>query len=194
MTQDDHTEINPVSVWVARFAHLVPRQGESGGTVLDVACGAGRNARYFLRRGYSILAIDRTIEAVADLAATCGCRIVEADLETGGGLPVAGRRFAAVVVTNYLHRPLFPALIAAVEPGGVFIYETFAQGNEAFGRPRNPEFLLEPGELLEAVSGSLRVIAYEEGAIREPRPAVIQRICAQRWVPGAAIPALNPHN
>ena len=193
MTQDDHTEINPVSVWVTRFAHLVPRQGESGGTVLDVACGAGRNARYFLHRGYSILAIDRTIDAVADLGATCGCRIMAADLESGGGLPVAGRRFAAVVVTNYLHRPLFPALIAAVEPGGVFIYETFAQGNETFGRPRNPEFLLEPGELLEAVRGSLRVVAYEDGVIGEPRPAVVQRICAQRWVPGAAIPTVYPH-
>lgn len=194
MTQDGHTGINPVSVWVTRFAHLVPRQGESGGTVLDVACGAGRNARYFLRNGYSIFAIDRTIEAVADLGATCGCRIVAADLESDGGLPVTGRRFAAVVVTNYLHRPLFPALIAAVEPGGVLIYETFARGNENFGRPTNPEFLLEPGELIEAVRGALRIVAYEEGAIAQPRPVIVQRICAQRWLPGGAIPAINPHH
>lgn len=192
MTQDDHTEINPVSVWVARFAHLVPRQGESGGTVLDVACGSGRNARYFLHRGHSVVAVDRTIEAVADLGATCGCRIVEADLEGGGGLPMAGRRFAAVIVTNYLHRPLFPALIASVEPGGVFIYETFAQGNENFGRPRNPDFLLKPGELLEAVRDRLRVIAYEEGAVVEPRPAVVQRICARNEREGTGPPALYP--
>lgn len=188
MTQDDHTAINPVSKWIARFAHLVPRQGESGGTVLDLACGSGRNTRYFLGRGYSVVAVDHAVDSMADLAATCGCTILEADLETGGRFPVAGRRFAAVVVTNYLHRPLFNALIDAVEPGGVLIYETFAEGNETLGYPRNPDFLLHAGELLEAVRGRLRVIAYEEGRVDEPRTAVIQRICARREPGGPTAP------
>lgn len=186
MTQGGHTALNPVSAWVARFAHLVPGQGESGGTVLDVACGSGRNSRYFLRRGHAVVAVDRTVEAVADLGGTCGCKIIEADLEGAGGFPLAGRRFAAVVVTNYLHRPLLPALIAAVEPGGVLIYETFAEGNENVGHPRNPDFLLRPGELLDAVHGRLRVIAYEEGLVGRPRPAVVQRICARNDSAGPA--------
>jgi SAM-dependent methyltransferase len=179
MTQPDHTQVLDVSRWVSRFAHLVPRQGRSGGTVLDVACGSGRNTRYFLRLGHAAVALDRDVTAVGDLGATCGCKIVEADLEAPGGFPLSGSRFAAVVTTNYLHRPLLPALIAAVEPGGVLLYETFAEGNERFGRPSNPEFLLRPQELLEAVRGRLAVVAFEEGFVAEPRPAVIQRICAR---------------
>jgi len=94
-----------------------------------------------------------------------------------------------VVTTNYLHRPLLPALIAAVEPGGVFLYETFAQGNERFGRPSNPDFLLRPQELLEAVHGRLAVVAFEEGFVAEPRPAVIQRICARNMDADLSAPA-----
>ena len=194
MTQSGHTQNLEVSRWISRFAHLVPRQGQSGGTVLDVACGPGRNARYFLRSGYSAVALDRDVAAVADLAAICGCKIVEADLEGPGGFPLSGSRFAGVVATNYLHRPILPALIAAVEPGGVFIYETFAQGNERFGRPSNPDFLLRPQELLEAVRGLLSVVAFEEGEVAEPRPAVIQRICARNIAAdsSAAAAALYP--
>ena len=102
-----------------------------------------------------------------------------ADIEAGPW-PYAGRRFGAIVVTNYLHRPLLPVLTGSLEPGGVLIYETFAQGNEKFGKPSNPAFLLAPGELLEAVGGRLRVLAYEDLVVEEPRPAAIQRICARQ--------------
>lgn len=105
------------------------------------------------------------------------------DLEDGAIPDFLGGAFAAVVVTNYLHRPLLPALRAAVAPGGLLIYETFAQGNERFGKPSNPDFLLRPGELLEGLDGRLRVLAYEDLVVDEPRPAAVQRICALRVAP-----------
>lgn len=195
MSQGLHDDSLAVSPWVARFTHLVPHAGVSSGTVLDVASGKGRNARHFLAAGYRVTAVDRDISALAGLAANPNCEIVAADLESGAPLPFADRRFAAVVVTNYLHRPLLPALIAAVEPGGVFIYETFAAGNARYGHPRNPDYLLRPGELLEAAAGRLRVVAFEEGFVTSPRPAVVQRICAQapgpEPDPAALIPASN---
>ncbi len=164
------------SAWVARFADLVP----AGGTVLDVAAGAGRHARLFARRGCHVTAIDRDGEALGGLAREAGIESILADLEDGSPWPLAGRRFDAVIVVNYLHRPLLPVLLDAVAPGGVLIYETFAKGNEAFGHPRNPDFLLDDGELLEAARGRLRVVAYEHGKLAAPRPAVVQRICARR--------------
>jgi len=158
------------SPWVERFAALVP----PGAAVLDVACGNGRHSRLFLSLGHAVTAIDR--EMVLDDAP--GLTRIEADLEIGAPWPVGERRFGGVVVTNYLYRPLFPTLIRAVAPGGVLIYETFARGNERFGRPRNPDHLLERGELLDAVYGKLSVVAYEDVAVSEPKPAMIQRICA----------------
>jgi hypothetical protein len=104
--------------------------------------------------------------------------MVETDLESETRFALEGRRFAAVVVTNFLHRPLLPALVAAVDADGVLIYETFAAGNERFGRPKNPHYLLQAGELVEAVRGYLRVIAYEDLVVEEPSPAAIQRVCA----------------
>ena len=169
---------NAPEPWVVRFAPLV----RAGGAVLDLACGNGRHARLFLERGHQVTALDRDTAGVADLAGQAdvkaGVEIVAADLEDGSPWPLAGRRFAAIVVVNYLHRPLFPALIDALAPGGVLIWQTFARGNERFGRPANPDFLLRPGELLDAVRGRLTVVAYEHGEIASPRPAVIQRICA----------------
>jgi SAM-dependent methyltransferase len=159
---------------VLRFAGRVPQ----GGPVLDLACGMGRHARLFLARGHPVTAIDRDLSGIADLAGAPGLEAIEADLENGTPFPLAGRRFAAVVVTNYLYRPLFPALVAAVAPGGVLIYETFARGNEDFGRPRNPEHLAKPGDLLEAVRGRLRVVAYEDLIDQAPKPAARQRLCA----------------
>ena len=107
-----------------------------------------------------------------------GCGDIAADLEGGGPWPLGGRRFEGVVVTNYLHRPLLPRLVDSLAPGGVLIYETFARGNERFGRPSNPAFLLAPGELLEAVRGRLQIVAYEHGVVARPKPAVVQRLCA----------------
>jgi SAM-dependent methyltransferase len=158
----------PASPWIRRFAPLV----RAGGAVLDVACGGGRHTRLFLGRGHPVTALDRDLAGAADLA---GAERVQADLEDGSPWPLAGRRFAAVVVTNYLHRPLLPTLVEAVEPGGLLLYETFALGQERFGRPRNPDFLLRPGELPAACAG-LMIVAYEHGL--DPGPTARQRICA----------------
>ena len=162
------------SPWVLRFAGRVPEAGP----VLDLACGRGRHTRLFLARGHPVTAIDRDLSGIADLAGAPGLETLEADLEDGRPFPLAGRRFAGVVVTNYRYPPLFPTLVAAVAPGGVLIYETFARGNEHFGRPRNPDYLAKPGELLEAVRGKLRVVAYEDLIDQTPKPAARQRLCA----------------
>ncbi len=169
-----HAGVDTPSKWVTRFAALAP----PGGAVLDLACGGGRHGRYFLERGHAVTFIDRDVSGVRDLARREGVEIIEADLESEPGWPLGARRFACVVVTNYLWRPLLPALAGAVDEGGVLIYETFALGNEAYGRPRNPDHLLRPGELLEALGGVLRVVAYEHGVRRHPKPRVIQRISA----------------
>lgn len=171
-----HAGLAAPSPWVTRFAPLIP----GGGRVLDLACGAGRHTRLFLERGCRVVAVDRDVSPLADLADHPGLELLQADLEIGRPFPLAGRRFDGVVVTNYLHRPLLPDLVATIAPGGVLLYETFAQGNERFHRPRNPEFLLKPGELLEAVHGILRVLAYEDLVVETPRPAAVQRICARR--------------
>lgn len=144
------------SPWVARFAPLVAR----GGAVLDL-CSAPCKAGIRLPRKRGIRATQS--------------RILWGD---GSPWPLGARRFAGIVVANYLHRPLMPRLTSALAEGGVLIYETFAAGNERFGRPTNPDFLLRPGELLEIVRGRLRVVAYEEGVVTTPRPAMVQRICA----------------
>ena len=164
------------SPWIQRFAPLVP----AGTPVLDLAAGGGRHARLFLARGHPVTALDRDLSGLADLGAPRACEIVQADLENGAPWPLAGRRFGAVVVVNYLWRPLLPDLVASVGAGGILLYETFALGNEAYGRPRNPDFLLRPGELLEAVRSELQIVAYEHGLLERPRRAVKQRICALR--------------
>jgi SAM-dependent methyltransferase len=164
------------SDWVARFAPLAP----PGSPVLDVACGGGRHSRLFLDRGHPVVAVDRDTSGVADLRDDPRIEIVEVDLEAGAPFPFLGREFGAVVVTNYLHRPILPALVGVVDRGGVLVYETFARGNERFGKPQNPDFLLQPGELLEAVRGALRVVAYEDLVVDAPAPAAVQRIAARR--------------
>jgi SAM-dependent methyltransferase len=168
-----HQTMDEPSAWVQRWAVRIPARGR----VLDVACGSGRHARYLAERGYRVEAVDRDAQALDALASVVGVTTRAADLE-GGEWPYAGERFDAVIVTNYLHRPLFARLLAAVAPGGVLIYETFAAGNERYGRPSNPDFLLKPGELMQVAHGRLEVIAYENLAVEVPRPAMIQRICA----------------
>ena len=154
-----------------RWAHLV----RPGGRVLDVACGSGRHLRWLAEQGFAVTGIDRDAAALEPLG-TRG-RIVVADIEADPW-PLAGETFDAVVVTNYLWRPLMPTLAASLAPGGVLIYETFALGNEAFGKPSNPEFLLRPGELLEHCR-SLQVVAYEDGLLAGP-PRRVQRVAALR--------------
>jgi SAM-dependent methyltransferase len=162
------------SPWVRRFAGLVPP-----GEVLDLACGSGRHARLFSALGHPVLALDRDPAALA-AAAGQGIVTLAYDLEAEGSRwPFAAQRFAGIVVTNYLHRPLLPLLAAALAPNGVLIYETFAIGNEAFGKPSNPAFLLQPGELLAlAAAGGLPVLAYEDGVVGRPKAALVQRLCA----------------
>ena len=169
---DPHFDLAP-SPWVLRWLTLV----RPGGAVLDVAAGAGRHARLAARLGFEVDAVDRDASLFADPPPQV--RVLEADIEAGPW-PYAGRRFDAIVVANYLHRPLLPVLADSLETGGVLIYETFAQGNERFGKPSNPAFLLAPGELLEAVRGQLRVVAFEDLVVSDPRPAAVQRLCARR--------------
>lgn len=161
------------SEWVVRFAPLV----RPSGSVLDVACGNGRHTRFFLARGHEVVAVDIDLSKVSDLGTSARLKLVEADIEHDPW-PLSGARFDAVVVTNYLHRPLLDRFVKALAPAGLLIYETFARGNERWGRPSNPDFLLRPGELLEVVQGRLRVIAYEDVTLTEPSPAAVQRICA----------------
>jgi SAM-dependent methyltransferase len=157
-----------------------------GARVLDLACGHGRHARWLAARGCAVTAVDVDPACGASLAGVPGVSFVEHDLEAAPW-PFAPRNFDAVVVVHYLHRPLLPRLTEALDDGGLLIYETFAQGNAAFGRPRNPEFLLAPGELLGAFAG-LRVLAFEDGFEREP-PAMAQRLAAVRLAPAAIEPA-----
>lgn len=163
------------SPWVVRWASELA----AGSQTLDVASGAGRHARFLADRGHVVTAVDRDAVLIGELAAVRGVATLVADLEAEPW-PLPDRRFTGVIVTNYLHRPLFPRLVDAVEPGGVLIYETFAVGNERFGRPSNPDFLLQPGELLELVRGRMRVLGYEDVFDPAPQPRMVQRICARK--------------
>lgn len=178
--QKGHGASAPVSTWIARFAPLIPSKGHvpHQSRILDLACGGGRHSRFLLDQGFAVTALDRDTSKVADLAQRA--EIITADLEDGAPFPLAGRQFEGIVVTNYLYRPLLPQLIEMITPGGLLLYETFALGNEKYGKPSNPAFLLRPGELLDAVRGKLRVLAYEDLEIQHPRQAAVQRICARR--------------
>ncbi|MCJ0762681.1 class I SAM-dependent methyltransferase [Variovorax terrae] len=168
------------SAWVRRWSHLVPAHG----TVLDVACGLGRHMRWFAQHGHPVVGVDRSPQAIEAVAPLGQALLV--DIE-GGPWPLAGRRFEGVVVTNYLWRPLLPVIAASVAPGGVLLYETFAAGNETVGKPARPDFLLRPGELLQACQG-LRVVAYEDGFLEAPA-RFVQRIAAVREGPAGEPPA-----
>lgn len=170
----DHDLPDP-SPWVVRFANRIRKDGE----ILDVACGGGRHTRLFLDRGYRVVAVDRDLDRLGDLRHHPKLETVAADLE-GGRWPLAGRRFAGIVVTNYLHRPLFPRLVEALEDNGTLIYETFAEGNERFGHPKNPDYLLKSGELLRRLVEPLYILSYEEIERGPPNPAVLQRVSASK--------------
>lgn len=176
----------PVSSWVARWSHLVKPQG----SVLDVACGRGRHAKWFYERNHAVALVDRAQDAIDSIAIPDHrCEKVVADIENGPW-PFAGRQFDAVVVTNYLWRPLIPSLLANLALGGVLIYETFTAGNETVGKPSRPDFLLRPGELL-AFCSELRIVAFEDGFEAGPAgelPRFVQRIAAVRQAQASSDP------
>jgi len=173
MSMDTSHTTDAPSAWVHRFAPLIRRSGR----VLDYACGAGRHTRMLAQMGYRVEAVDCDDGALRGLSGIPRVTVCAADLESGAW-PYHGRSFDAVIVTNYLFRPRLPDLPALLGPDGILIYETFAAGNERYGRPRNPDFLLAPGELLELARGCLEVVAYEHLHVDAPRPAAVQRICA----------------
>ncbi len=160
------------SPWILRFLPLA----RLGGRALDVAAGSGRHSRLLLDHGLSVTALDRDPDQQPDAPSLAK---IKADLEVSDPWPLAAQRFDLVVVTNYLHRPILSDIISAVAPGGLLLYETFAQGNERFGKPSNPDFLLRPGELKAAVAGRLEILEFEELEVGAPRPAVMQRIAAR---------------
>ncbi len=168
-----HLRMSAPGAWMVRFQPLI----RPGGSVLDLAAGGGRHTRFFLDAGHEVTALDRAVEPLAPFAGRA--EVIEADLEDGSPWPLAGRTFDAVVVVNYLWRPLFPMLLDALAPAGVLIYETFARGNEAYSRPRNPDHLLRAGELLDLAQGRLQIVAYEHGIVEgDECPGVKQRISA----------------
>jgi SAM-dependent methyltransferase len=166
----DIQHVSAPSEWVVRCSPLI----RAGGQVLDVACGTGRHTRYLIGAGFQVEAVDRDVSALALLA---GVVTRQADLESEPW-PYSAGGFDGIVVTNYLYRPLFSHLFEALTAGGVLIYETFSEGNQLLGRPRNPEYLLKSGELLEQVEGRLEVNAFEELCVLQNKRAVVQRICA----------------
>ena len=175
MIVSDASGLQPAP-WIVQWAGLVA----PAASVLDLAAGRGRHSIFFADRGHKVTAVDRDVSTLLDHP---NIERLQADLEDGSPWPLPDRRFGAAVVTNYLHRPLFASLAAALAPNGLLIYETFALGNERFGRPRNLDFLLRPGELLDAFA-ALTIVAFEQGEVTRPRPAVIQRIAA---VSGCAV-------
>ncbi len=163
------------SPWVLRHLDSIP----AAGRVLDLACGGGRHTRRLLDAGYLVTAVDRDLSRVADLAEDARVHLIEADLEADPW-PLEGESFAGVVVTDYLWRPLFPKIFASVAEGGVLIYRTFAQGQERYGRPRRPAYLLAPGELRDLVPEGWQELAYEHGLVAGEQPAMRQGVVALR--------------
>lgn len=164
------------SAWVRRFAPLI----RGGGRILDLAAGGGRHTRLLLDMGFRVTAVDRDIDGLRGFAGG-NCEVRAVDFETGEPWSLGGS-YDGIVVTNYLHRPLLAPIAAALAPGGIVIYETFMRGNERHGRPSDPDFLLCPGELLDAFAG-LTIVAFEQGEVTQPRPAVIQRVAVVHGSP-----------
>ncbi|MAF84277.1 MAG: class I SAM-dependent methyltransferase [Gammaproteobacteria bacterium] len=180
MRNHDHQDI---STWVRQHARRLAPSSE----LLDLACGKGRHTRYLANLGHRVTAIDLNLSGIRDLTTNNQVELIEHDLENSPW-PFTGRHFDGIIVTNYLYRPLFSNLLAALSAGGTLIYDTFAAGNEHLGQPENPAFLLNPGELLEAFASELHVVAYDHGRTDEPRPAIRQRLCGIRIGPESCGP------
>jgi SAM-dependent methyltransferase len=174
-----HLRVAMPSVWVQKFAPLV----RAGGPILDVTCGGGRHTRLFLERGHPVIGIDKDLDHVGDLEVAPDVELINFELENGNPLPVSGLKFSAIILVYYIYRPLFTELMDLLEPGGLFICESFAHGDEVYHSPHNPDHLLANGELLDVVQGRLQVVAYEHGLVESPFPnrpfpGILQRICA----------------
>jgi len=163
------------SSWIVKFAPLIKSQG----LVLDLACGSGRHAKWLAQQGYQVDALDRDPIATSSMQGIDGIRIQQTDLETTEP-PSFEHSYDGIIVSRYLHRPLLTSLATILKPGGILIYETFMRGNERYGKPSNPDFLLMPDELLNTYSPLLNIISFEQGEVVEPKPAMLQRICAQK--------------
>jgi SAM-dependent methyltransferase len=163
------------SSWIVKFAPLIKSQG----LVLDLACGSGRHAKWLAQQGYQVDALDRDPIATSSMQGIDGIRIQLTDLETTEP-PSFEHSYDGIIVSRYLHRPLLTSLATILKPGGILIYETFMRGNERYGKPSNPDFLLMPDELLNTYSPLLNIISFEQGEVVEPKPAMLQRICAQK--------------
>ena len=162
------------SDWVKKYISLIPR----GKPVLDLACGGGRHVHFLLNEGFSVVAIDKDVKKLNNMSDKPNLKIIEFNLETVAKIPFSEGEFAGIIVVNYLHRPLFPYLANALSDGGVLIYQTFMVGNEAYGRPKNPDFLLTKNELNKVFKEELDVLAFEQGYKDDPKPSVTQSICA----------------
>jgi len=182
-----HQTMDIASRWVRRFASLIPPNSK----VLDLACGGGRHARYAASLGHSVLAVDKDVSLLsADPSQNIHCLSFDLELSDSpshADWPLAPDQFGGIIVTNYLHRPLMPDLFGSLRAGGVLIYETFGQDNGLFGKPSSPDFLLLPGELLRLASSKpeFHVLAFEDGYVSDPKPAMVQRICLIRGPVGA---------
>ena len=163
-----------ISSWVNKNYKLIKEQG----LVLDLACGSGRHGRFLLEKGFQVVFLDKDISNLEDLKFVPGAQLIKHNLENGSSLPFSMQSFDAVLVTNYLHRPLFKSLLSIIIEGGLLIYETFARGNEVFGSPSNSDYLLEPEELIDLIRPTLRVISFQEGCVNEGRKTVVQRVVA----------------
>ena len=164
---------NSPSRWVSRWSNLL----KPGTKILDLACGRGRNSLFLASLGHNVLAVDRDATKLSDISERPEITTMCEDLESGSW-PLDGWKFGGIIVTNYLYRPMLPDLMENLESGGIFIYETFAQGNQVFGKPSNPNYLLFPYELLDMLRDKLHIIGFEQGRVNSPSRAIIQRVCA----------------
>ena len=171
---DDNASRQPMpSEWIREHTKLI----SPGGSVLDLACGSGRHTSFLLKRGNNVTALDRDISQLKDVPETKNLKILEHDLEGALRWPFAPQAFDGIIVANYLYRPLFSEIVKSLAPQGILIYQTFAVGNEKYGHPRNPQYLLSKDELLQVFGKRLHVVKYSHGLIKRPFPAVMQSIC-----------------
>jgi SAM-dependent methyltransferase len=173
-------EITPPSPWIAENQKRLDNVSTPG-RVLDLACGRGRHARLLAARGEHVLAVDRDQAALAALEGEAGIETLYCDLESGTPWPFAGEAFRGLVITNYLHRPTLGRALGLVARGGLLLYETFGAGNERFGRPANPDFLAQPGEIAAAARAAGFGIEEEFfGEVAAPRAAILSRVAARK--------------